>query len=262
MSEAYEIHGAGRGGPWVVSCDHASARVPASVNGGDLGLPPRDMARHIAYDVGALGVALALGQALDAPVVASRFSRLVIDPNRGERDPTLLMRLYDGSIIPANRHADRAETERRLDAFWRPYHGALAEVMSARADPVLVAVHSFTPQLCGRPPRPWQVAVLSAADRRLADPLIAALGQPEMADWVAEVSGASLRIGDNEPYDGHLPGDSIDRHALRQGHLNVLIEVRNDLIATEAQQAAWGARLAPVLTRALHDAGEFRAAEG
>ncbi|WP_172330765.1 N-formylglutamate amidohydrolase [Mangrovicoccus sp. HB161399] len=258
MARAFEVTGAERSGTWVVSCDHATNIVPASVNGGDLGLPPRDMERHIAYDVGALGVALALGEALEAPVAASRFSRLVIDPNRGEDDPTLLMRIYDGSIIPANRHADSSETARRLDAFYRPYHGALAELMSARADPVLVSVHSFTRQLAGRPPRPWQVGILSAADRRLSEAFIAALSAPDFADWVEEVSGAPLEIGDNQPYSGHLPGDAVDRHALRQGHLNTLIEIRNDLIATPAQQAAWGARLAPLLRRALHDAREAR----
>ncbi|WP_138469650.1 N-formylglutamate amidohydrolase [Poseidonocella sp. HB161398] len=258
MGRAYEVTGAERTGDWVVSCDHATNIVPGSVNGGDLGLPPCDMARHIAYDVGAEGVALALGEALGAPVVASRFSRLVIDPNRGEDDPTLLMRIYDGSIIPANRHADAAEVARRLDAFHRPYHGALAELMAARAAPVLVSVHSFTPQLAGRAMRPWQIGVLSAADRRLSEGLIAALNAPDFAAWVEDISGAPLRIGDNQPYSGHLPGDAVDRHALAQGHLNTLIEIRNDLIATPAQQAAWGARLAPLLRRALHDAGEDR----
>ena len=74
------------------------------------------MERHIAYDIGAYGLSLHLGRLLNAPVIASNFSRLVIDPNRGEDDPTLLMKLYDGTIIPANRHADGTERERRLDA--------------------------------------------------------------------------------------------------------------------------------------------------
>jgi len=115
MTPAYHIEGEGRPGRWVVTCDHASNRVPPEVAGGDLGLPPADMARHIAYDVGAAGVARALAEALASPVILSDFSRLVIDPNRGEDDPTLLMKIYDGSIIPANRHADAAEVERRLE---------------------------------------------------------------------------------------------------------------------------------------------------
>lgn len=235
------IEGAERRGRLLITCDHASNRVPPDMPGG-LGLPDGDMARHIAYDVGAAGVARALGAALEAPVVLSDFSRLVIDPNRGEDDPTLLMKLYDGSVIPGNRHADAAETERRLAAYHRPYHAAL-EAQAARQgeDVVLISVHSFTRQLRGRPARPWHVGVLHAPwDARLSDPLLAALeAEPDLV------------AGRNEPYPGHLPGDAMDRHALRHGRLNTLLEIRNDLIETEAAQAHWGARLAGLLTRAL-----------
>lgn len=198
------------------------------------------MNRHIAYDIGALGVARALADALDSPVIWSDFSRLVIDPNRGEDDPTLLMKLYDGTIIPANRHADAAERERRLDACHRPYHTALADLAASRADPVIVSVHSFTPQLRGRLPRPWHIGILSAHDRRLSDPFIAELA-----------ADPSLTVGDNEPYDGHLPGDAIDRHALQHGRLNTLIELRNDLIEAPDQQVAWANRLVAPLIAAL-----------
>ncbi len=109
-----------------------------------------DMARHIAYDVGAAGLARALGAALDSPVICSDFSRLVIDPNRGEDDPTLVMKLYDGTIIPANRHVDAAEIERRLDTLYRPYHAAYAELAARQPDTVILAIHSFTPCLKGR----------------------------------------------------------------------------------------------------------------
>ena len=110
----FSITGAERKGPWLITCDHANNRVPQEINNGSLGLTAEDMNRHIAYDVGAKGLSLALGQHLMAPVLCSNFSRLVIDPNRGEDDPTLLMKLYDGSVIPGNRHADHAELSRRL----------------------------------------------------------------------------------------------------------------------------------------------------
>jgi predicted N-formylglutamate amidohydrolase len=201
------------------------------------------MARHIALDVGAAGLARALGEALDSPVICSDFSRLVIDPNRGEDDPTLVMKLYDGTIIPTNRHADAAETERRLDRLYRPYHAAYARMAARHADTVILAVHSFTPCLKGRAPRPWHVGVLySHLDDRLSRPLIARLmEQPDLC------------IGDNEPYAGHLPGDAIDRHALRHGRHNTLIEVRNDLIATPQHQAAWAERLSLILSAVLHE---------
>ncbi|HAR51093.1 MAG TPA: N-formylglutamate amidohydrolase, partial [Roseovarius nubinhibens] len=93
-------------------------------------------------------------EALNGPMIGSNFSRLVIDPNRGEDDPTLLMKLYDGSIIPANRHAGPAERETRLTRLYRPYHAALAELAARRDDTIIVSVHSFTRQLRGRLPRP------------------------------------------------------------------------------------------------------------
>ena len=199
----FEVIGSDRPGPWLVVCDHATNRIPPDVNGGDLGLAPEDLNRHIAYDVGAAGVSEHLGEALNAPVLMSRFSRLVIDPNRGEDDPTILMRLYDGTIVPGNRHADAAERERRLERFYRPYHAAYADLAGRRADTIILAVHSFAWRLNGYPPRPWQVGVLSGRDRRFADPLLDRL----RAD-------PALCVGDNEPYGGHLAGDSVDRHAI------------------------------------------------
>jgi predicted N-formylglutamate amidohydrolase len=242
--QPFHILGAERPSRWLVTCDHATNHVPDWVNGGDLGIAPADMERHIAYDVGALGVAEHLADLLDAPLVRSDFSRLVIDPNRGDDDPTLVMKLYDGTMIPANRRVDAAETERRLEALWRPYHAALEATAARRPDTVICAIHSYTPCLRGRAPRPWEVAVLhSHKDSRLALPLIAALREE------------GLITGDNEPYDGHLDGDSIDLHALQKGRPNVLIEVRNDLIGTPEGQKAWATRLAPILQRVLAASG-------
>ena len=237
----FHITGEDRPGRWLVTCDHATNRVPAEVGAGSLGIGPEDMARHIAWDVGARGMAEALGALLDSPVISADFSRLVIDPNRGEEDPTLVMKLYDGTIIPGNRNIDAAEVERRLVTLYRPYHAALAKLAARRADTVLLAIHSFTPCLKGRSLRPWQVGVLySEDDDRLSRLLIARL---------QAVSG--LCVGDNEPYAGALPGDAIDRHALQAGRHNTLIEVRNDLIGDAAGQAAWAGLLAGLLTEVL-----------
>lgn len=240
----YHIEGASRKSRWLITCDHARNTVPPDL-GGSLGLPDADMERHIAFDPGALGVSLALGAALNAPVLLSNFSRLVIDPNRGEDDPTLLMKLYDGSVIPGNRHANAAELERRLNAYYRPYHTAYEQLAAARDDIAIVAVHSFTRQLRGRPTRPWHIGILHAWDARLSDPLISALeAEPD------------LTVGRNEPYPGHLPGDAVDRHALKHGRNNTLIELRNDLIDTPQNQDHWGQRLAPLLEQALRQVPE------
>jgi predicted N-formylglutamate amidohydrolase len=238
--QPYEIINSAAKSQWLVICDHATNVVPDIVNEGDLGIAEADMQRHIAYDIGAKGVAQALGPILQAPVVCSNFSRLVIDPNRGEDDPTLLMKLYDGTIIEANRFADEAEINRRLDAFHRPYHRAVAEMAAALDNPVILSIHSFTPQLKAGPIRPWKIGVLSADDRRFTDPLLARLR-----------CESDLSVGDNQPYRGELPGDAIDRHALQHGRLNALIELRNDLIASQEDQQKWAARLAPFLQDTL-----------
>jgi len=236
----FHIVGEDRPSRWLVTCDHATNTIPPVVEGGTLGLSAEDMGRHIAYDVGAAGVTWALAEMLDAPAILSNFSRLVIDPNRGEDDPTLLMKLYDGTIIPGNRHACPQELERRLETCYRPYHAAQARLAARQENTVLLSIHSYTPQLNGRPPRPWHIGILHGKDSRLAIPLIRRLeAEPDLC------------VGENEPYGGHLDGDSVDRHAIIPGRANVLIEVRNDLIRTEEQQYAWARRLAPILEEVL-----------
>jgi len=224
----------------LLLCDHASNAVPASVAGGDLGLPPEEMARHIAYDIGARGVTLELARLMDAPAILTRYSRLVIDPNRGEDDPTLVMRLYDGAIVPANRHITATEIERRLVAWHRPYHAAIDAAIEARlaagVAPALIAIHSFTPRLAGRSPRPWHVGVLWHRDGRLALPLLGRLR-----------AEAGLCVGENQPYAGQLEGDTMSRHGTRRGLRHVLIEIRQDLIAAPGDERLWAARLAPIL---------------
>lgn len=242
--QPFYVHGAERASRWLITCDHASNLVPTDINSGDLGLDPKDMQRHIAYDIGAAPVSLRLGELLDAPVILSNFSRLVVDPNRGEDDPTLMMRLYDGTIIPANRHIDATEAERRLNMYYRPYHNALSELAARREDTVIVAMHSFSPKLNGRSPRPWEIGILHAHDTDFGPATIRHL----------EAEG-DLTVGDNEPYAGHLPGDSVDRHALKTGRPNVLIELRHDEIDNEGGQMHWAERLAPILTAALAETG-------
>lgn len=236
----FEIIGENRPARWLIACDHASNQVPMEVNGGDLGLSPENMGRHIAYDIGAAGVTRHLADLLDASAILGTFSRLVIDPNRGEDDPTLMMRVYDGTIIPGNRYADTAEIERRAANYYRPYHAAYAKLAARRTDTIIVAVHSFTPRLNSGDPRPWHIGLLFAGDTRLSQPLLERLrAEPDLC------------VGANEPYAGHLPGDAVDRHALIPNRPNVLLEIRQDLIEDEASQREWAARLAPMMQDVL-----------
>lgn len=236
----FTITGADRSTDTLIICDHASNHVPDQINTGSLGLPDADMNRHIAFDIGAKGVSEHLGTLLNAPVICSTFSRLVIDPNRGEDDPTLMMRLYDGTIIPGNRHATQADIQTRLNLCHRPYHTAVSSLIASCKNPLLISIHSFTPRLNGRAPRPWHVGVLSGKDRRLSDALLHELAQE-----------ADINAGDNVPYNGELKGDCMDQHASQHGHNHTLIELRHDLIDTAAGQKKWANRLAPLLQRAI-----------
>ena len=223
-------------------CDHASNALPQAY--GTLGLPPGELQRHIGYDIGAAAMTRRLAARFAAPAVLSTFSRLLIDPNRGADDPTLVMRLSDGAIVPGNARVDAAEIAGRLQAFWRPYRatvGATVEAMTAAGPlPVVVAVHSFTPYWKGVP-RPWEVGVLWDSDPRLAVPLIAGL------------AACGFIVGDNEPYDGALEGDTLDAEVTRRGLAGVLIEARQDLVATSGEAEAFADRCADVLEPILRD---------
>jgi predicted N-formylglutamate amidohydrolase len=230
----------------AILCDHASNALPPGYDG--LGLPPEAFARHIAYDIGAAWLARRLAKLLQAPAVLSTFSRLLIDPNRGADDPTLVMRLSDGAIVPGNARLDPDEIARRRNLYWRPYREAcidLVERMSAGGrPPAVLSIHSFTPFWRGQE-RPWKVGVLWDIDPRLPQPLLAALAKEP------DLQPASETIGDNEPYDGALAGDTIDEVATARGLANALIEVRQDLIATRADAEAWAARLARLIAPLL-----------
>lgn len=221
----------------LVLCDHATNAIPPEY--GALGMPPAQLERHIGYDIGAAMVTRRLAARLHAPALLSDFSRLLIDPNRGLDDPTLVMRLSDGAIVPGNAHVDDDEIARRIARFYRPYDlaigAAIDAALAAGIPPVIVSIHSFTP-VWRSWPRPWEVAILWDADPRLPEPLVAALR-----------ALGDLTVGDNEPYDGALAGDVIFRHATARGLANVLIEVRQDLIADERGAEAWGDRLAGVI---------------
>ena len=224
----------------LLICDHASNALPPGY--GTLGLPAHAFARHIAYDIGAAALTRALAKRLEAPAVLSTFSRLLIDPNRGADDPTLVMRYSDGAIVPGNAHVDAAEIAFRRERFWAPYRETVAatlEAMLATNEPsALISIHSFTPVWRGKARR-WKVGVLWDRDDRIPGPLLRALGE--------EPDLHAHGIGDNEPYDGALAGDTIDAVATARGLANALIEVRQDLIADAAGAEGWADRLARLL---------------
>jgi len=223
----------------LLLCDHASAALPQ--DHGLLGLDPALFQTHIAYDIGAAWVTRALAEKFGAAALLGAWSRLLIDLNRGEDDPTLVMKLSDGSIIPGNRDVGPQEVARRRRDYYLPYHAAItAELDRIGPRAAIVSIHSFTPSWKGLG-RPWEVGVLWDKDHRLAKPLMARLSQHAFL-W-----------GDNEPYSGALENDCLNRHGTKRGLPHVLIEIRQDLIATQAMAEDFAGRIYHTLGAALGD---------
>jgi predicted N-formylglutamate amidohydrolase len=224
----------------VLLCDHASNHVPAELD--NLGLTATELTRHIAWDIGAAGVAETLSERLDAPAILCGTSRLVIDCNRQLTALSLIPAVSDGTPVPGNAGLSEAGRTERIERWFKPYHDAVEGVLIERAargaDSIVVAVHSMTPVLDGRS-RPWQIALSSYDDRRLIEPLLEALRAP-----------GDLVVGDNEPYCIELAVDySIPFHALRRGLLHLQVEFRQDEIADAAAQRRWALRFAEALLR-------------
>lgn len=231
----------------ILLADHAMNRLPESY--GSLGLDASAFKRHIAYDIGIEGLTRQLASRLGVPAVLSCFSRLLIDPNRGEDDPTLIMKISDGAIIPGNYPISDEEWQHRLNRFHRPYHHAVDQAISkvaakAGKAPLVLSLHSYTPAWKGTP-RPWHAAVLWDTDHRAVHPLIAHLRE-----------AGDILVGDNEPYDGALKNDTMYRHCMMRGIPHALLEVRQDLIGDDNGIAAWVDRLAPIFAT-LNDRPEL-----
>lgn len=229
--------------PLLIIADHAGRAVPRAFTDavGALGLPSEAFDLHIAWDIGAAGVARHLAARLDATAVLATYSRMLIDLNRPLGDRDCIPTTSDGTVIPGNMGLKHGDLEARAAAYYWPYHNTidlvLARLKQAGAVPWLFSVHSFTPALrMGGVPRPWHASVLANRDRRLADPLFVAL--------VAR----GFPVGFNEPYSGITSGYCVKIHGLAQGLPHAALEIRQDLIGTEASQVEWANLLADILT--------------
>jgi predicted N-formylglutamate amidohydrolase len=221
----------------LVLCDHAGNHIPSEY--ADLGLGRSELARHIAWDPGAAGVAHAVAASLDCPLIHGLHSRLLVDLNRAHDDATLIMAESDDTFVPGNLAISDAERAERVARFHAPYHARIdAHIDGLQAHgvhPVVVAVHSFNPVVAGIA-RPWQIGVLWKVDRSPVVPII---------DWLA---AEGFNVGDNQPYDGRSAmGWTLEYHAIRRGLPHVMFELRNDVIAEPAAQEEWGRRLARCL---------------
>jgi predicted N-formylglutamate amidohydrolase len=231
-------------GQFLLVCDHASNHMPAEFGG--LGLEAADLARHIAWDPGALGVSRRMSANLDAPLVRSNVSRLLIDCNRPPDATDLVAKMSESTIIPGNVGLTPAQKRARVDRFYTPFHDLIEDTIKPRlfkgARPGMIAVHSFNPVYRGVL-RPWEIGIIHDDDS------VWALAMVELIR-----AQTNYTVGVNEPYS---PKDrvyyTLERHARSRSLPAVMIEVRNDEIASEQQQAYWGDLLSGVAQAAFRE---------
>jgi predicted N-formylglutamate amidohydrolase len=222
---------------FVIVVDHASRLIPRSLN--NLGLPDSEIRRHIGWDIGALAVAQLVSERLDAALVAQNYSRLVIDCNRDPASPTAMPLISEVTPIPGNQTLSDEDREARRREIFTPYQDHIAALLDERArqgrKTILIALHTMTPVYKGSY-RDMQSAVLYNRDARFGVALREALG-PTCAD--------------NQPYAMTDESDfTLPVHGEKRGLLHVGIEIRQDLVETEAGQLLWADTLAMALERA------------
>ena len=223
--------------PIVLVCEHASNHIPAEY--GDLGLPDAELQRHIAWDIGAEGLTRRLSDLLDAPAFIAGWSRLLIDGNRPPGAPSSIPRVSEATHIPGNVGLSAAEADARAERFFKPFHDGLARHLDQRIatgrETRIVGVHSFTPVFLGVP-RPWHAGILFQHSKGWGRRLVEALDR------------ADRPVVANEPYQIEEETDYlVPIQAETRGLQAVLLEIRQDLLATPAEQDRWARELAPIL---------------
>ena len=230
----YRHVGEARRGGIVCVADHASNFVPEDI---PLGIAAELLEQHVAYDIGVEGIAERMARRMNIPAHLATVSRLVCDLHREEDHPNVVPTESDGYLIPGNIGAD---IEARLERFHRPYHAALASWLDEAEPAMILSLHSFTPSLeSSDEERPWDVSLLYNDDDRAARHamrLFCELG---------------LKVGENEPYSGKELNATMNRHAEAHGRPYMFAEIRQDLIATRADQSRWAGMIADVAGRTL-----------
>jgi predicted N-formylglutamate amidohydrolase len=232
-----EFQAAGRS-EFLIVVDHAGARIPRML--GSLGLANSELERHIAWDIGALGVARGVARILDAHTVSQTYSRLVIDCNRDPKVPSSIPRISELHEIPGNIDLSAEEIAARRREIFDPYHGRIRELIDLRLEaglPVyLVAQHTMTDVYKGVR-RNMHAAVLYNRDPRFAGLVLQRLR-----------TDPDLLVADNEPYFVSDETDyTIPHHGEARSLPHVEIEIRQDLVSDEKGQSEWAERIAAAL---------------
>jgi len=223
---------------YLVICDHASNYIPLEYK--NLGVSKKDLQSHRAFDLGASQVASELSNLLSCNLVMANFSRLLIDPNRGKDDPTLIPKLSEGKIIKGNINIsmfeDDIERSKRIHQFYLPYHKQINRFIDKSLDngkiPKILSIHSFTPIWKGKK-REIDVGILWDKDNRLSKIFLNSL--------------KNIKLGDNKPYSGRLKNDTLYKHATSRGIPHILIELRQDLLKKDKDKLQWANKIHNVL---------------
>ena len=230
---------------FFIICDHASNYIPPSLK--NLGLPEKELARHIAWDIGALDLTRELAKLLNSKAIWANVSRLVIDLNRAPNDIGSIPEKSDQTTIFGNRKITAKNREKRVNHIHIPYHQAVEETLKEIPQPIIIAIHSFTPEMNGQK-RPWEIGVLWNQDERLARPLIEALTK------------AGKIVGDNQPYSGKEFYYTLNRHAESANIPNVALEIRQDLLDTKEKAQEWAIFLSNMILEIVNSQMIFASA--
>jgi predicted N-formylglutamate amidohydrolase len=229
----FRIENAQGKGIGLVVCDHASNRVPRVLK--DLGLKKADLKKHVGWDIGAEDASLHIGRTLDMPVVLANYSRLVLDLNRAPHHEECIAEESDHIKIPANAGLSKAQREQRLKEIFWPYQNKIGKMldvfMNRKQIPVLLAIHSLTPEMDGVK-RPWHISILWNREEKIAKQIVREIRN----------SHPDLLVGENEPYtlfSDRFPGSTVWRHAEERNLPYVFVEFRQDLINTKEKAVYW-----------------------
>lgn len=229
----------GRRRDLLILCDHASNRIPPALGG--LGLDAAARASHIAWDPGAAGIARQLAERLRCPAFFGAASRLLVDLNRAPDAADLIVAHNDGRAVPGNVDLDAAARAQRLDIHFHPYHAAITRHLDACArrgrSPILIAIHTFSPEMDGQR-RPWPIGLVW----KQADP-----ANQRLLDWFR---AGGIDIGDNQPYGANAMGYTLNRHGIGRGLRHLMFEVRQDLVSEAGGQRDWARRILAALRAA------------
>lgn len=231
------FHRTGSKGGILLTCEHGGRAIPSGL--GDLGVPAAEMDRHIAWDIGAMSLSLALMKRISARLVAQHYSRLVIDCNRGHQSPDLIPAVSDGTRIPANARLSAAEINARMTAIHAPFHARIADEIQQHRPTLLVSIHSFTPVMAGVR-RPMHAGFLANRMPQVSDGFMASFAR----------HAPELVVAQNAPYEVDDISDyTVPVHGEANRIAHVLVEVRNDQLQDENGIERW----ADLLARAIDD---------